>query len=86
MLDRERAYQDKMFGTEFDKQNSIGDWIIYIEEYMSKAKKKFFGSRILCRTRPCSNRNFLVPGQFLNQRYLPGSRSPKPISYAGHAV
>ena len=42
----ERNYQDGRFGTEFDKLNTIGHWIIYIEEYLSQAKKKFFGSRI----------------------------------------
>ena len=46
MLDVERVYQNEHYGTEFDKQNSIGDWIIYIEEYVNKAKKKFFGKRI----------------------------------------
>ena len=46
MLDVERAYQNEHYGIEFDKLNSIGDWIIYIEEYVNKAKKKFFGNRI----------------------------------------
>ena len=42
----ERNYQDGRFGTEFDALNTIGHWIIYIEEYLGQAKKKFFGSRI----------------------------------------
>jgi len=46
LLEEERCYQDSRFGREFDELNSIGHWIIYIEEYLSQAKKKFFGSRI----------------------------------------
>lgn len=46
LLDKEREYQDNTYGDEFDKLNSIGHWIIYLEEYLEQAKKKFFGSRI----------------------------------------
>ena len=46
LIDDERKYQDSRFGVEFDKMNTLGHWIIYIEEYLNQAKKKFFGSRI----------------------------------------
>jgi hypothetical protein len=45
-IEKERAYQDSKFGTWFDSMNSLGHWIVYIEEYLNMAKKKFFGSRI----------------------------------------
>lgn len=45
-IEKEREYQDSKFGTEFDKMNSTGHWILYIEEYLNQAKKKLFGSRI----------------------------------------
>lgn len=44
-LDKERAYQDSRFGTEFDKMNGIGHWIVYLEEYLKRAKRKFMGAR-----------------------------------------
>lgn len=36
-IQAERDYQDQKWGTEFDDQNTINDWVAYINQYASKA-------------------------------------------------
>lgn len=36
-IEKERAYQNEQWGTEFDDQNTINDWVTYINLYASRA-------------------------------------------------
>lgn len=36
-IQKERAYQDSRFGTEFDDKNTANDWASYIARYASNA-------------------------------------------------
>lgn len=36
-IERERAYQDKKWGREFDNKNTPNDWVAYIALYLGKA-------------------------------------------------
>jgi hypothetical protein len=36
---RERDYQDKKWGTEFDDKNTVNDWAAYIDEQLMKASQ-----------------------------------------------
>jgi hypothetical protein len=36
-IEAEREYQDGKWGTEFDKKNTINDWLTYINIYGSRA-------------------------------------------------
>ena len=40
-VEGEREYQDERWGAEHDKQESIGNFLIYIERYLSKAKDAY---------------------------------------------
>lgn len=45
IISDERDYQDKIYGHSnptFDDLNTIGDWVIYIEEYVKRTKDKLF--------------------------------------------
>lgn len=38
VINDEREYQDKRWGTEFDYKNTMNDWISYITRYLGKAQ------------------------------------------------
>jgi len=40
-IETERAYQDKKYGDQHDRQLSLGDFILIIEEELSEAKQEF---------------------------------------------
>jgi hypothetical protein len=37
LIEKERAYQDAKWGTEFDDKNTPNDWVSYISIYLGKA-------------------------------------------------
>lgn len=37
LIDAERIYQEDRWGAEFDKKNTINDWVTYIVRYASNA-------------------------------------------------
>ena len=42
VIDKERDYQDaKWGGLDHDTEHSVGDWIIYMEYYLNKAKVSY---------------------------------------------
>lgn len=48
MIDKERDYQDEKWGgKEHDKNNSVGDFIIYMDVYLKKAKEQYTSATII---------------------------------------
>lgn len=44
MIDRERDYQDQKWGgKKHDQNQSIGDFILYMDVYLNKAKQSYSG-------------------------------------------
>lgn len=41
-IDFERAYQDDKWGSAFDAQNTVNDWVTYINHYLSDASRMPF--------------------------------------------
>lgn len=39
-LEKERAYQDKEWGRDFDKKNTINDWVTYIMIYAGESSRQ----------------------------------------------
>ena len=42
-IDEERTYQENKWGVEFDDQNTINDWVTYINQYASHAARMNVG-------------------------------------------
>jgi len=38
-IENERAYQDQKWGDEFDRKNTLNDWVSYINIYTGQASK-----------------------------------------------
>ena len=38
-IETERAYQDQQWGDEFDKKNTLNDWVSYMNTYCGQASK-----------------------------------------------
>ena len=38
-IKKERAYQERKWGTEFDDKNTLNDWVAYTNQYMSISVK-----------------------------------------------
>ena len=36
-IEKERAYQDTQWGTEFDNKNTLNDWAMYVVQQLGKA-------------------------------------------------
>jgi hypothetical protein len=38
-IEEERSYQDSLWGDEFDKKNTLNDWVSYMNTYSGQASK-----------------------------------------------